>query len=198
MCESMRVGSLKMTFVPVEAPKPAPRVRIKARLGLSTFNPGDRVFNCADDSEGLLYHKEAWTVVAVRVGTYGNQLLKPQENYVCPGYDCPYVLESETIIEDGKRVVGYVNGPCPAVTPPKTLRFNDLPDWCVFVSNKVANGERDRMEFIKINHNTVLYSYDNWDKTRKYVDIFRSTADESWGIYSNLADCTIIGTIKFG
>lgn len=196
MCESMCVGSLRMTFVPAEAPKVVPKQRITARIGLDSFQVGDRVFNCMNGSSGRLHHKEAWTVV--RVSTYGNQLLKAQENYVCPGYDCPYVLESETIIEDGKRVVGYVNDPCPAVTSPKTLKFNDLPDWCVFTSNRVDNGERNRMELIKINHNTVLCSYDNWDKTCRYVYMLRSTADESWGIDNNLADCTIIGTIKFG
>lgn len=191
MCESMCVGSLRMTFVPVEVPKVVPKQRITARKGLDLFQVGDRVFNCANDSVGSLYHKEPWTVVWV--GFNNKQLLKPQENCVCPGYDCPYVLESETIIEDGKRVVGYVNDPCPQVVVPKTMKFNDLPDWCVFTP---ANIDR-HVELIKINQDTVL-----WHSARSYGSrwnpiLWSRNGDRSWGIYNNLADCTIIGNIKF-
>ena len=195
MCESMCVGSLRMTFVPVEVPKPAPKVRIKPRLGLSDFRVGDKVFNCFMDGEGC-YNQEAYTVVQMANGD--KVLLRAQYNEVSSAYNCPYVLESETIIENGVRVVGYVNDPCPAVAPPKTMKFDDLPNWCVFTSNMVFGGSQDRFEFIKVNHNTVVYSYDKWDRTYRYVEVFSRGTDGSWGIYNNTADCTIIGNIKFG
>lgn len=197
MCESMCVGSLRMTFVPVEVPKVVPKQRITARIGLDLFQVGDRVFNCMNDSSGHLHHKEPWTVVRVCIGD--NQLLKPQENYVCPGYDCPYVLESETIIENGTRVVGYANDPCPQVVVPKTLRFNDLPNWCVFT---VADNQRiDGLELIKVYHDIVLYSAKDCKGNQGKPWLFSRhlhPGDNSWGIFNNLADCTIIGNIKFG
>lgn len=211
MCESMCVGSLRMTFVPVEVPKVVPKQRIKPRH-LRTFNRGDRLYCVAEGGLCLTYGSDPYVVVTGETrdnqDTYHRVL---RHGHVLQGYDCQFVLESETIIEDGVRVVGYVNDPCgPAtVAPPKTLKFNDLPNWCVFTSSDTRG--YDNMQFLKISYNTVV----RWDdgsieSSRKHGGIpahaFTNGSsydrgiriDHSWGIYNNLADCTIIGNIKFG
>lgn len=210
MCESMCVGSLRMTFVPVEAPKVVPKQRIRLRQA-HEFRLGDRIMCVVDSMEVC----ETTVYVVTERGT--ERLLfctnGPCVNLTLSPYHDTFVLESETTIENGVRVVGYVNDPCgPAtVTPPKTLKFNDLPNWCVFRVDDRSGMGWTAMQFLKISYNVVV----RWDdgsieSSRKHggspAAVFTNGSsyarglrvDQSWGIYDNLADCTIIGNIKFG
>lgn len=193
MCESMCVGSLKMTYVPEPAVQPKPRERIKARK-LHEFQLGDIVFNT--NANGINLHNSIPYMV-VGVG-YEKKLLVHEGTYankVIDSYNSDFVLESETIIENGVRVVGYVNDPCPAPQP-KIMKFNDLPDWTVFSVVYYC----DKLEFIKTSETTVVYWRSNYSQIPngfgKHTRV--NTIDSSFGIFDNSADCTVIGSIRFG
>jgi hypothetical protein len=203
-----------MTFVPVETPKPQPKVRITPRKGVSSFPVGAKVFNVIDTGEFRAFNDVAYTVVDVGYAdSYGStRRVMNSKGYVSLAYDCPYVLESETIIEYNKRVVGYVDNPC-TTQAPKTMKFNELPYFTVFKVDVRSSCGYPTMQFLKISNNTVLRWDDYFSKAaNKYGDrdmgvsqftnssAFNAgrSADNSWGIFNNSADCTIIGHIKIG